>query len=103
MHALHVAVLLESAVVIRWSYGALAETGRRRSCVSAESSSARRAEECLELLLALNASLLGTFTLHVTNSVREALVEVCTLPLLADRDISCLSAFSIACRALGSR
>jgi pilus assembly protein CpaF len=41
-----------------------------------------RAEECLDLLLALNAGLPGMCTIHA-NSAREALVKVCTLPLLA--------------------
>jgi Flp pilus assembly CpaF family ATPase len=40
------------------------------------------AEECLCLLLALNAGLPGMCTLHAY-SAREALVKVCTLPLLA--------------------
>ncbi|GAB2763084.1 hypothetical protein GCM10027020_14230 [Nocardioides salsibiostraticola] len=46
-----------------------------------------RAEECLDLLLALNAGLPGMCTLHA-NSAREALVKVCTLPLLAGENIS---------------
>ncbi|GAB2446072.1 ATPase, T2SS/T4P/T4SS family [Nocardioides hungaricus] len=41
-----------------------------------------RAEECLDLLLALNAGLPGMCTIHA-NSAREALVKMCTLPLLA--------------------
>jgi len=41
-----------------------------------------RAEECLDLLLALNAGLPGTCTLHA-NSARESLLKMCTLPLLA--------------------
>ena len=41
-----------------------------------------RAEECLDLLLALNAGLPGMCTIHA-NSAREALVKTCTLPLLA--------------------
>ena len=41
-----------------------------------------RAEECLDLLLALNAGLPGMASLHA-NSAREALVKMCTLPLLA--------------------
>jgi pilus assembly protein CpaF len=36
-----------------------------------------RAEECLDLLLALNAGLPGMATLHA-NSAREALVKMCT-------------------------
>ena len=45
-----------------------------------------RAEECLDLLLALNAGLPGMATLHA-NSAREALVKLCTLPLLAGENI----------------
>jgi pilus assembly protein CpaF len=41
-----------------------------------------RSEECLDLLLALNAGLPGMATVHA-NSAREALVKLCTLPLLA--------------------
>ena len=41
-----------------------------------------RAEECLDLLLALNAGLPGMCTIHA-NSARESLVKMCTLPLLA--------------------
>jgi pilus assembly protein CpaF len=46
-----------------------------------------RAEECLDLLLALNSGLPGMCTIHA-NSAREALVKVCTLPLLAGENIS---------------
>ena len=46
-----------------------------------------RAEECLDLLLALNAGLPGMVTIHA-NSAREALVKMCTLPLLAGENIS---------------
>ncbi len=46
-----------------------------------------RAEECLDLLLALNSGLPGLATLHA-NSAREALVKMCTLPLLAGENIS---------------
>ncbi len=45
-----------------------------------------RAEECLDLLLALNAGLPGMASLHA-NSAREALVKMCTLPLLAGENI----------------
>lgn len=45
-----------------------------------------RAEECLDLLLALNAGLPGMCTIHA-NSAREALVKMCTLPLLAGENI----------------
>ncbi len=46
-----------------------------------------RAEESLDLLLALNAGLPGMCTIHA-NSAREALVKLCTLPLLAGENIS---------------
>ncbi len=46
-----------------------------------------RAEECLDLLLALNSGLPGMASLHA-NSAREALVKMCTLPLLAGENIS---------------
>jgi pilus assembly protein CpaF len=46
-----------------------------------------RAEECLDLLLALNAGLPGMASLHA-NSAREALVKMCTLPLLAGENIA---------------
>lgn len=46
-----------------------------------------RAEECMDLLLALNAGLPGMCTVHA-NSAREALVKMCTLPLLAGENIS---------------
>ena len=46
-----------------------------------------RAEECLDLLLALNAGLPGMTSIHA-NSAREALVKTCTLPLLAGENIS---------------
>lgn len=46
-----------------------------------------RSEECLDLLLALNAGLPGMGTIHA-NSAREALVKMCTLPLLAGENIS---------------
>lgn len=46
-----------------------------------------RAEECLDLLLALNSGLPGMCTIHA-NSAREALVKLCTLPLLAGENIS---------------
>jgi pilus assembly protein CpaF len=45
-----------------------------------------RSEECLDLLLALNAGLPGLATIHA-NSAREALVKLCTLPLLAGENI----------------
>lgn len=46
-----------------------------------------RAEECLDLLLALNSGLPGMCTIHA-NSAREALVKMCTLPLLAGENVS---------------
>ncbi len=46
-----------------------------------------RSEECLDLLLALNSGLPGMASLHA-NSAREALVKMCTLPLLAGENIS---------------
>jgi pilus assembly protein CpaF len=46
-----------------------------------------RAEEALDLLLALNSGLPGLCTLHA-NSAREALTKVCTLPLLAGENIA---------------
>lgn len=46
-----------------------------------------RAQECLDLLLALNSGLPGMATVHA-NSAREALVKLCTLPLLAGENIS---------------
>ncbi len=49
-----------------------------------------RAEECLDLLLALNAGLPGMATLHA-NSAREALVKMCTLPLLAGENVGSLT------------
>ncbi len=45
-----------------------------------------RAEECLDLLLALNAGLPGMASIHA-NSARQALVKLCTLPLLAGENI----------------
>ncbi|MBA2507376.1 MAG: CpaF family protein, partial [Nocardioidaceae bacterium] len=45
-----------------------------------------RGEECLDLLLALNAGLPGMASLHA-NSAREALIKACTLPLLAGENI----------------
>ncbi|WP_341242768.1 ATPase, T2SS/T4P/T4SS family [uncultured Nocardioides sp.] len=45
-----------------------------------------RAEECLDLVLALNSGLPGMCTLHA-NSAREALVKMCTLPLLAGENL----------------
>ena len=46
-----------------------------------------RAQECLDLLLALNAGLPGMASLHA-NSARETLVKMCTLPLLSGENIS---------------
>ena len=50
-----------------------------------------RSEECLDLLLALNAGLPGMASLHA-NSAREALVKMCTLPLLPGETIGSRSA-----------
>lgn len=46
-----------------------------------------RAEECFDLLLALNAGIPGMATLHAS-SARQALVKMCTLPLLAGDNVS---------------
>lgn len=46
-----------------------------------------RAAEALDMLLALNSGLPGMATVHA-NSAREALVKLCTLPLLAGENIS---------------
>src|SRR5690606_6152207 len=46
-----------------------------------------RAEECLDLLLALNAGVPGMCTLHA-NSAREALSKMTMLPLLAGENIN---------------
>jgi pilus assembly protein CpaF len=46
-----------------------------------------RQAECLDLLIALNSGLPGMCTLHA-NSAREALIKMCTLPLLAGENVS---------------
>jgi pilus assembly protein CpaF len=46
-----------------------------------------RQEECLDLLIALNSGVPGMCSLHA-NSAREALVKMCTLPLLAGENVS---------------
>ena len=46
-----------------------------------------RQEECLDLLIALNSGVPGMCTLHA-NSAREALIKMCTLPLLAGENVS---------------
>ncbi|HWV27148.1 MAG TPA: ATPase, T2SS/T4P/T4SS family [Aeromicrobium sp.] len=51
-----------------------------------------RAAECLDLLLALNAGLPGMASIHAS-SARQALVKLCTLPLLAGENIG--SAFVV--------
>ena len=51
-----------------------------------------RAEECLDLLLALKPGLPGMAFPHA-NSAREALVKMCTLSLLAGTSAGRLSAF----------
>ncbi len=45
-----------------------------------------RAAECLDLLLALNAGLPGMASIHA-NSAKQAMVKMCTLPLLAGENI----------------
>ncbi|CAN5197397.1 hypothetical protein BH20ACT5_BH20ACT5_15280 [soil metagenome] len=45
-----------------------------------------RQEECLDLLIALNSGLPGMCSLHA-NSAREAVIKLCTLPLLAGDNI----------------
>ena len=45
-----------------------------------------RQEECLDLLIALNSGLPGMCRLHA-NSAREAIVKLCTLPLLAGENV----------------
>ena len=51
-----------------------------------------RAAECLDMLLALNAGLPGMASIHAS-SARQALVKLCTLPLLAGENIG--SAFVV--------
>jgi len=51
-----------------------------------------RAAECLDLLLALNCGLPGMASIHA-NSAREAIIKLCTLPLLAGENVS--SAFVV--------
>ncbi len=46
-----------------------------------------RQAECLDLLISLNSGVPGMCTLHA-NSAREALVKMCTLPLLAGENVS---------------
>jgi pilus assembly protein CpaF len=46
-----------------------------------------RQAESLDLLLALNSGLPGMCSVHA-NSAREALVKMCTLPLLAGENVS---------------
>lgn len=46
-----------------------------------------RQEESLDLLIALNSGLPGMCTVHA-NSAREAVVKMCTLPLLAGPNVS---------------
>ena len=46
-----------------------------------------REAEALDLLIALNSGLPGLCTIHA-NSARDALVKICTLPLLAGQNIS---------------
>lgn len=51
-----------------------------------------RQAECLDMLIALNAGLPGMCSIHAS-SAREAIMKVCTLPLLAGENIS--SAFVV--------
>jgi pilus assembly protein CpaF len=46
-----------------------------------------RQAECLDLLIALNSGLPGMCSIHA-NSAREAIVKLCTLPLLAGENVS---------------
>jgi len=46
-----------------------------------------RQEESLDLLIALNSGLPGMCTVHA-NSAREAVIKMCTLPLLAGENVS---------------
>jgi pilus assembly protein CpaF len=46
-----------------------------------------RQAECLDLLIALNSGLPGMCTIH-SNSAREAVIKMCTLPLLAGENVS---------------
>jgi pilus assembly protein CpaF len=46
-----------------------------------------RQQECLDLLIALNSGLPGMCTIHA-NSAREAIIKMCTLPLLAGENVS---------------
>jgi pilus assembly protein CpaF len=45
-----------------------------------------RQEECLDLLIALNSGLPGMCSIHA-NSAREAIIKLCTLPLLAGENV----------------
>ena len=56
-----------------------------------------REAESLDLLLALNSGLPGACSVHA-NSAREALIKLCTLPLLAGRNIDS----SLAVRRISS-
>ena len=51
-----------------------------------------REAECLDMLIALNSGLPGMATVHA-NSAHDAIVKLCTLPLLAGQNIS--SAFVV--------
>lgn len=46
-----------------------------------------RQSECLDLLIALNSGLPGMCSLHA-NSARDAMIKLCTLPLLAGENIT---------------
>lgn len=45
-----------------------------------------RQEECLDLLIALNSGFPGMCSIHA-NSAREAVIKLCTLPLLAGENV----------------
>jgi pilus assembly protein CpaF len=45
-----------------------------------------RQQECLDLLIALNSGLPGMCSIHA-NSAREAIIKLCTLPLLAGENV----------------
>jgi len=49
-----------------------------------------RQEEALDLLIALNSGLPGMCSIHA-DSARDAVIKLCTLPLLAGENIGCAS------------
>ena len=61
---------------------------RRCGCARPASSSARSGRrKCLDLLIALNSGLPGMCSVHA-NSAREAVIKLCTLPLLAGENVT---------------